>query len=127
MPLTNEELAEADKQLTRMEKKAKTWRIERWVNLLGGLGFAGTAIFLFHYVWTGWNSEFPGVPTGKISGIDSVFLWMLNIMAIIHVSLAVRFVGYAVNNWNKGKRDYLLARLARSYVESQRSGNESPH
>ncbi|MCD4823040.1 MAG: hypothetical protein K8S55_00395 [Phycisphaerae bacterium] len=109
MSLTHDELTDIDKLLGRMEKKARSWRIFRWILLGAGLLFAGQAVWMFNLLKTAISPEF-STRSFCIGYVLAIFLtglgsWLLTVTLIA---------------WNKGRNEGLLIKLAKSYVDEQR-------
>ena len=122
MPLTHDELADIDKLLGRMEKKARSWRIFRWVFLGAGLLFAGQAVWIFTLLKTTISPEF----SNTVSNFDLLLeqsrakgFCIGYVLAIFLTGLSSWILVTALANWNKGRKDGLLIKLARSYVDEQ--------
>lgn len=131
MPLTNEELAEVDKLLGRMEKNAKKWRVQRWISMVIALLILGMGCWTIMLAMTVLPKN-PDDPFKTVTHLDLANdrMWLSIFCSGLVNGMIVTLTGvggliYTLGNWNKGKKDRLLAKLARSYVESLRSGNES--
>lgn len=80
-----------------------------------------------------WQSTIPTAPGDKVDAFDLlmarnviVYFCMFYGVAILQACMAASLVCHALGNWNKGNRDGLLIKLARSCVELQRPKTEQP-
>jgi len=129
MPLTTDDLADIEKMLGRIEKNAEPWQFTRWVLLLFGILFVGLACWSFTIAQTFWTQE---IPKEHVTGTD--LYWERNntmmfcacyMNSILSGVLGFSALCCSIPNWSKGKRDGLLVKLARSYVEEQRQKIDS--
>ena len=133
MHLTNEELADAEKLLARMEKNARAWRWARFVLLGMGIILLSVVVWEFVFWQTVLNTAIPIEPGNAVTAADLLRerhtvtnICMHFAVAIFHAVLVACLLSIALGHWNKGKRDSLLVKLARSYVDGQRPSAEKP-
>jgi hypothetical protein len=123
MPLAKEELAEVDKLLGQMEKNARAWRFTRWLLIGCGLLTIGLAVWLFMLGVSILKSAIPVEPSSSVSSVDLLMPMMFcqaYTLGIILGCFGVSVLCSSLVNWNKGRKDGLLIKLVRSYVEGQR-------
>jgi len=133
MPLTSEELAGIDKVLGRIEKKARPWRTCRWFLVpLGlfttGLGFY--ALMSAQRCWEALTFTEAGHNVTHAELLERImvlgFFCKLYVAGTIVGLTGIAALAIALENWNKARRDGLLVKLARSFVEEQRHSDEGP-
>ena len=127
MTLTGEELADIDKLLARMEKNARAWRFCRWFLIGAGLLLVGMALWVLTLAESCWKTPILTEPGHNVTGADLLFerltamgFCVLYVIAIFQGFFGVCVVLSILLRWNKGRRDALLIKLARSYIEAQR-------
>jgi len=126
MPMTENELGELDKLLRRMEKNAKAWTYTRWLSVVLGLLFLGLgAEWLLMKLPDAQRALMPrdfSAPVDAFdllstinSAIDICMLWALG---LFQVAIGVNLLTSILCRWRKGHHDLLLAKMARTWLES---------
>ena len=129
MNLTPEEMAELEKMIVRMGKKAREWRWSRWiqlliavVNLAMGVWLAGT--------WMELNTTVPKDPGAAVVQMD---LWMsqqstfVGAGGLFLVGLGASQAGWALGHWRKSDRESLLANVLRCWMEERADCAKGQH
>ncbi len=129
MPMTENELADLDTLLLRLEKKAKAWTWGRWMIVVMGLLLLGLAAWALTmqvpHAWRAGMQKDVGTHVGAFE-----LLWARNSAVYICLSLgAVVFYGAlggilltsSLCRWRKGRNDLLLVKMARAWLESQQA------
>ena len=126
MPLTHDEMTDLDKMLARMEKNAKAWVFMRWLCLACGVGLLGMGAWLWQQQTKAWSGLTPD-DNGPVDALDLMLANILlmhcfvcYVLALTHAGLGGCVVAGTLARWRKGKRDRLLVKMARSWMESQR-------
>ena len=139
MSLTDEELDYAEKLLNRMEKKARTWKYMRWLVLLASVGGMGGGVY-GTTVTLEWQRkplsglDFPDGAAGNTSPVTRSelrselaliqlqcnlfcqFFWTSQVLSVGGVVIMIATTA----SWNKGKRDALVAKIARTCILEKR-------
>jgi len=128
MPMTENELADLDKLLRRMEKNAKAWIWARWMVIVLGLLILGFGAWLLIRMPDVWRA---GMPKDFGTHVDAFeLLWARHSAIYICLSLAAGLVQVALGGiiltsslgrWRKGRNDRLLVKMARAWLESQQA------
>ena len=128
MPMTENELADLERYLQRVEKIAKTWRYNRWIAVGAAfftLAMAAWVMMLHARAY----KDFVLRDFGKVPDAVEFRLTMQAAMAINSLYVfAFAFgllgaVGLASSlcRWNKERNDLLLVKMSRAWVESQQA------
>jgi len=126
MPLTNEEREGIDQLLARKEKTARSWRLGRWIQLVGGLFQVGLAVSLYVLAEKSrWMAIQPHSQSAwervDLLHISSAMLFSQCLtLSIMMGVLAIRILGPCLARWNKARDDLLLIKLARLCLDNQR-------
>ncbi len=126
MPLTREEMADIDRMLSRMDRKARDRQWERWIGVLNiPLSFAFAA-WSFWLAAKAWGLILPPDSDPQVSPLDLVFA-VTGGMGVVATSIlgfggllsGVTTLGTLPDWWNRGRREHLLVRMARCWLETQ--------
>ena len=115
--------------LAHMEKDAKSWRSTRWVVVLmagvcviAGLWMGSGTVDRFQRAFT---AESAGAPvTGldlAVSSVDLVGLLTFWAGWVFLLALGGVLLVHTLSKWHKGRREEMLIKMARSWVESQKA------
>jgi len=131
MPLTDDEMSETGKLLTRMEKNARPWRYTRWLGVVFGPVMFACGVWSLKMSLDGANSmllsELPKSYGPADIRMDQMLLLNSSIAfagGMILIFIGIQLAGWAVGNWRRHKRDCLLIKLAWSYLEDRQSRPE---
>ncbi len=129
MPMTENELADLDKLLLRLEKKAKGWTWGRWMNVVLSFLLLGVAAWILTMqvpdAWRAMTSR------DFIAPINASDLWRARgstMYLCLGYGLAAFFglcggiaMTHTLCHWRKGHHDLLLVKMARAWLESQQA------
>lgn len=128
MAIERAEESYAIKYANHLERRARHWCILRWLLLCGSLVIMGLGGLWGHYLrmndieFSSSLETLSSVPSADeirqiaICGrIEGLILTMCVIVSLVGILM---FIG-AVINWNRAKKDMLLAGLVRAQIESQ--------
>lgn len=121
MPLTREEMADIDRMLSRMDRKAR--RCRSWGPVLGGVVSLGSAAYMFRMAANAYSWMVPEPPIDPLDVLVVVYGGMGAVVAYFF-GLGTLLVGIWMlmslpDLWEKGHRDRLLVRMARCWLETQ--------
>ena len=141
MPMTDEELAAADKLLAERQKNLSGGRKARWLLLMCGTLVIAVAILKIQVLPPSFPDDLGVDTTTQPRAITSLDLeleryrtasmlksfvatFLAYLSLVISIAMGVYFGVMAMANWNKARNDGLLIKLARSYIEELRTRNK---
>jgi len=127
MPMTEDELAELDKLLLRLDKNAKALKYTRWLEVVMGLVFLGFGAWSLMKLPDDYMAGIPkdfsapvdafAICSARISAIDfctvlvtGLFYWAIGVFLLVGI----------LCRWRKGHNDRLLVKMARAWLELQK-------
>ena len=126
MPMTENELADLDKLLRRMEKNAKAWTYTRWLVVVLGLIFLGGVAWLMVKQPAFFPTLMPKDSNSPVTAFDG---WSARDTAMVccvvwtawvfQLSLGGIMLTSSLCHWRKGQNDRLLVKMAQAWLESQ--------
>jgi len=126
MPMTKDELADLDKLLRRMEKKAKAWTWARWIPVVLGLLILGCGAWLLlklPHAWVAGISKDSSKPVDAsdlmFARLSTIYVCLLLAAGLVQVVLGGIMLTSSLCRWRKGHHDLLLVKMARAWLESQ--------
>ena len=126
MPMTENELADLDKLLLRMEKKAKAWTYARWMVIVLGLLILGCGAWLLLKLPDAWVAGLPKDVIAPVGGFEllwarhsAIYICLLLGSGLVQVVLGGIALTSSLCRWRKGQNDRLLVKMARAWLESQ--------
>jgi hypothetical protein len=134
MRLTEVEIEELDALLDQREKHASVWRLNRWMCVLCGFGviaisvlMAGMQVLTLHrFHETDTTSAEPFTRSDvMLVGWDILILNSLMTCGLVLGACGIIMVFVGSRNWHKAKHEFLLIKLARSWLHHERSQERS--
>ncbi len=126
MSLTQEEVVELDKFLTRMEKRNRGWWLTRWLLLAAGLLQIAIGVAVLKSGLDAAPALPVEKPTATISALDmySANLSVMNVcigyvIGLFSMSIGIFVIGFCLFHWRRDRRDRLLVKFARSCLAAQ--------
>jgi hypothetical protein len=126
MQLSQDELAEAEKAVARMEKSAKMWKFERWFMLVVAIGFMAWGSYFYTVVLKWEMGQGVSLLVTSTTAPSEVALFLRSVLDIVDarvLGLFVSFVNFALGMWllgnvlskwrNRGIRYKLFSKMAR--------------
>ena len=121
MSLTQEEVVELDKFLTRMDKRNRGWWVFRWMMLGTALLLAGAGLSAINAASKIAPAFPPKDPLASVVALDVHFaiqramdFYILGAIGFVAMSMGVFGIVITLVHWRRQTRDRLLVKLARS-------------
>jgi hypothetical protein len=134
MELTDDDLAEAEKLLAKVERNARAEEYCRWLYLITGVTFLWAGVWLY-----GNTAELakdvdyaPPTTTGSANQVTQAELVMARrldreylldiVLSWVALWGGMSMLGLFLSRWGNPKKHILLAKLARCHLQSLRAG-----